>query len=187
MKQYFTGFFTAVCLTASVFLFMGSQNKNLGEIEADMITITSELGTTYLIGGGIVLENQYGKDVFTVGISDDGGGFLSTYNTDGKETSYLGTGEGGVGLLTTNNAGGKQTSYLGTGEGGGGHLSTYNADGKETSYLGTTDDGSGLLMIENMDGELIAGFGASPDNGKDGEAVLFDRYGDVGWTASGKQ
>jgi antitoxin component YwqK of YwqJK toxin-antitoxin module len=29
MKQYFTGFFTAVCLTASVFIFMGSQNKNL--------------------------------------------------------------------------------------------------------------------------------------------------------------
>ena len=141
MKQYFTGFFTAVCLTASVFIFMGSQNKNLGDIEADSISLTSELGTTYLIGGGIVLENQYGKDVFTVGISDDGGGFLSTYNTDGKETSYL----------------------------------------------GTTDDGSGLLMIENMDGELIAGFGASLDNGKDGEAVLFDRYGDVGWTASGKQ
>ena len=141
MKQYFTGFFTAVCLTASVFIFMGSQNKNLGEIEADMITITSELGTTYLIGGGIVLENQYGKDVFTVGISDDGGGFLSTYNTDGKETSYL----------------------------------------------GTNKDGSGVLMIHNMDEQFIAGFGASPDNGKDGEAVLFDRYGDVGWTASGKQ
>ena len=29
MKQYFTGFFTAVCLTASVFIFMGSQNTSL--------------------------------------------------------------------------------------------------------------------------------------------------------------
>ena len=141
MRQYFTGFFTAVCLTASVFIFMGSQNKNLGDIEADSISLTSELGTTYLIGGGITFENKDGKDVINIGISDDDSGFLSTYN----------------------------------------------ADGKETSFLGTDIEGSGALMINNMDEQLIAGFGASPDNGKDGEAVLFDRYGDIGWSASGKQ
>ena len=69
----------------------------------------------------------------------------------------------------------------------GGVIETHNADGKQTSYLGTGDDGSGILTIQNMDGELIAGFGASPDNGKDGAAILFDRYGDIGWTASGKK
>ena len=69
----------------------------------------------------------------------------------------------------------------------GGTLTTFNADGKETSYLGTAEDGSGILTIQNMEGELIAGFGSSPDNGKDGAAILFDRYGDVGWTASGKK
>ena len=147
MKQYFTGFFTAVCLTASVFIFMGSQNKNLGDIVVNSISVQN----------------------------------------DGKEVVWLGTGKGGIGFLETYNADGKQTSYLGTGEGGGGHLSTYNADGKETSYLGTNKDGSGVLMIHNMDEQFIAGFGASPDNGKDGEAIIFDRYGDVGWSASGKQ
>ena len=39
MKQYFTGFFTAVCLTASLFLFMGSQDKNLGDIEVESILL----------------------------------------------------------------------------------------------------------------------------------------------------
>ena len=46
MKQYFTGFLTAVCLTASVFIFMGSQNKNLGDIEADSIVLKGEYGHT---------------------------------------------------------------------------------------------------------------------------------------------
>ena len=32
MKQYFTGFFTAFCLTASAFLFLGAQNNDLGDV-----------------------------------------------------------------------------------------------------------------------------------------------------------
>jgi len=45
MKQYFTGFFTAVCLTVSFFLFMGSKQKtlkdfnNMGHIKVTGITI----------------------------------------------------------------------------------------------------------------------------------------------------
>ena len=35
MKQYFTGFFTAACLTASVFMFIGAESKNLGDIEVN--------------------------------------------------------------------------------------------------------------------------------------------------------
>ena len=59
MKQYFTGFFTAVCLTASVFIFMGSKNKNLGDIKVSSISI---------------VPGKYG------------GGFIKTYNEDGKQT-----------------------------------------------------------------------------------------------------
>ena len=139
MKQYFTGFFTAVCLTASVFLFMGSQIKNLGDIDADSIKLTSELGTTYLLAGGIILENKDGNHVLTVAIGDGGGGHLTTFNADGKKMSYLGTGEGG-----------------------GGHLETFNVHEKMTGYFGTGEN-------------------------NDGVAILFDRYGDGGWTVSGKQ
>ena len=39
MKQYFTGFFTAICLTSSIFIFMGSKNKNLGDITVSSISI----------------------------------------------------------------------------------------------------------------------------------------------------
>ena len=145
--------------TILVFVSIGATDKNLGDITVNSIKVM-----------------------------DDGtGGFIQTHNADGKMTAYLGTGEDGIGFLRTYNADGKQTSYLGTGEEGFGFLRTFNTDGKETSYLGTGEDGSGILTIQNMEGELIAGFGSSPDNGKDGAAILFDRYGDVGWTASGKK
>ena len=112
MKKYTIGLITGALLAVSAMMFIGAQNKNLGDITVNSITV---------------------KD-------DGNGGFIKTLNADGKETAYLGTAEGG-----------------------------------------------GALLIHNMDGELIAGFGASPDNGKDGAAILFDRYGDIGWTASGKK
>ena len=39
MKQYFLGFFTAVCLTSSLFIFIGSSNRNLGDITVSSISI----------------------------------------------------------------------------------------------------------------------------------------------------
>ena len=139
MKQYFTGFFTAVCLTASVFIFMGSQNKNLGDIKVNSIYITGELGTTLISGGVMGIKNKDGNYVNLVEVNDEGGGQLQTFNADGNRTAYVGTGEGGIGFLTTHNEHGVMTGYFGT------------------------------------------------NNKNDGVAALSDRYGDVGWSASGKQ
>ena len=50
MKQYFTGFFTAACLTTSLFLFTGAQKANT---QSEPIIIKSEEGTT-TIGGGFI-------------------------------------------------------------------------------------------------------------------------------------
>jgi len=162
MKQYTTGFITAVCLTASVFMFVGAQNKKLGDIIADSITLVGENGYTVITDG-----------------------LLATYNADRKKTVYLGTGEGGEGFIETSNADGKKTVYLGTGEGDNGHLETYNADGKGTAYLGTGKSGNGFLVTSNNHGVNNGYFGTGKDN--DGIAFLCDRYGDIGWTASGKQ
>ena len=162
MKQYFTGFFTGACLVASAVMFMGASNKNLGHITVDSVTIDSELGSTTIVGFGI-----------------------STYNTDGKPTTFLGVSDNGVGLLTTSNADGKQTVYLGTAVEGVGYLQTYNADGKQTAHLGTGDGGHGYLETNNKHGVKVGYFGTNKYG--DGLAVLMDRYGDIGWTASGKQ
>ena len=96
MKQYFTGFFTAGCLTASAFMFIGAESKNMGDIEVNSIKVVDDNGRiTVNLGTNVI-----------------GGGWLGTYNANGKKTSYLGTGEGGTGILVTYNADGEETIFL---------------------------------------------------------------------------
>ena len=86
MKKYTIGLITGALLAISAMMFMGAQNKNLGDITVNSITVT-----------------------------DDGsGGVIRTYNADGKETAYLGTGEDGGGKLHTYNKHGVMTGGFGT-------------------------------------------------------------------------
>ncbi len=63
MKQYFTGFFTAMALVTSVFLFIGA-TSNKSKIEAKMITVKGKDGSTLIMDGTIVTLN---KDGFVTG------------------------------------------------------------------------------------------------------------------------
>ena len=63
MKQYFTGFFTAIILMISVFLFIGAASNN-SKIEAKMITVKGKDGSTLIMYGTIVTLN---KDGFVTG------------------------------------------------------------------------------------------------------------------------
>ena len=80
MKQYFTGFFTALCLTVSFFLFTGANNTNLGDITVNSLKV----------------------------VDDGSGGYIVTYNSDGKRTSFLGTSEGGAGKIAAYNLTGNE-------------------------------------------------------------------------------
>ena len=142
MKKYTIGLITGALLAVSTMMFMGAQNKNLGDITVNSITV---------------------KD-------DGSGGFLTTQNADGKMTAYLGTAPDGSGWLTVTN---------------GGTIETHNTDGKPTSYLGTAVDGSGFLATNNKHGVRVGYFGSG--NSQDGLIGVFDRYGDIGWTADGKK
>jgi hypothetical protein len=61
MKQYFTGFFTALCLALSFFLFTGANKTNLGDITVNSIKV----------------------------VDDGSGGYIITYNSDGERTSII--------------------------------------------------------------------------------------------------
>ena len=126
MKKYTIGLITGALLAVSAMMFMGAQNKNLGDITVNSITVT-----------------------------DDGsGGVIRTYNADGKETSYLGTGEDGSGQLSTYNADGIKTSYLGTGEDGYGFLKTFNKHGVFVGYFGSNTDGDGIAVLSDRYGDF---------------------------------
>ena len=142
---------------------------------------------TCLVASAVMFMGASSKNlgditVNSITVKDNGaGGFIRTYNPDGKKTVYLGTGEGGIGFLKTFNADGIETAYIGTGEGGdGGMLTTSSANGKKTAYLGDSN-----LQIYNNHGVKVGYFGENTYG--DGIAALFDRYGDTGWSASGKQ
>ena len=121
MQKYFTGFFTAVCLTSSIFIFMGSQNRSLGHIKAETIVVTNELGQTLINGDGMTLVNQYGKIVFASGIATDDSGYLQTFSKDGQEMCAINEGV----------------------------LKTYNKDGANTGYFGTNKDDDGVAILFN--------------------------------------
>ena len=125
MKKYTIGLITGALLAVSAMMFMGAQNKNLGDITVNSITV----------------------------LDDGNGGFITTYNADGKETVYLGNGEGGGGHLTTYNADGKETAYLGTGTEGFGFLKTSNNHGVMTGYFGTNNTNDGVVVLFDRYGD----------------------------------
>ena len=126
MKKYTIGLITGALLAVSAMMFMGAQNKNLGDITVNSITV----------------------------LDDGNGGFITTYNADGKETVFLGTGEGGVGILSTSNADGKKTSYLGTAPGGSGKLQTYNKHEVLVGYFGSNTDADGRAVLYDCYGDI---------------------------------
>ena len=92
---------------------------------------------------------------------------VTVHNDRGEASVWIGLSPTGDGYLQTYNADGKETAYLGTGDGDGGNLATYNKYEKLVGYFGTGDNGENIIQ--------------------DGMAMLFDRYGDLGWSALGKK
>ena len=207
MKQYFTGFFTASCLAACTFLFMGAHYKNTGgkqyfdNIIANSITVVNRDGK----GGTIQILNEDAKTVTMFG-----NGEIVAYNNSGTQTAFLGATKEGNGLLRldqngsvmTYNENGKKTVFIGTNGLGTGALKTFNEEVKETTFIGTIDNGYGKLSVNDHDGKVTAylqdnlkTFNADgimtgyfgTDEDEDGSAVLFDRYGNRGWSISGKK
>jgi len=230
MKKYTIGLITGALLAVSAMMFMGSQNKNLGDIvvtsvvivdengvkhgklgsfensgqlglwdvlTSEMIVIKSEglktyneahektsiLGTDKDGGGRLIIANANVNAI--LGSNKDGGGHLSITNADGELIVSLGNDDSGNGSLVILNADGDMAASLGTKKNGGGQLFTFNADGKMTAFLGTDASGIGYLSTSNADGKETAFLGTNKNN--DGMILLSDRYGDAGWSASGKK
>ena len=71
MKQYISGFITAICLSFSFLMFTASQTQNLGDITVNSIRV----------------------------VDNDNGGFITTYDEEGRITSFIGSVDGGGGKV----------------------------------------------------------------------------------------
>mgnify|MGYP003977177789 FL=1 len=174
----------ALC-TVIIFMFIGAnnQNKNLGDIVVNSITVVDTTGVQVVniesseFGGVIFVNSSNDENDILMGSTGEMGGIILT-STKGMRTgflndgslglyksgnpiAYLGTGDGDGGYLTTTNSKGFQTSYLGTGQGGIGYISTHNSEGKRTSYLGTGIQGFGFLTTHNSEGKSTSYLGTS--------------------------
>ena len=75
MKQYFIGFFTAVCLVTSTFLFIASSNNKFQDLEVRTNTVTnsdSNIKTT-IRGGSITLYNNRNEAKGVFGLNEKSG------------------------------------------------------------------------------------------------------------------
>ena len=170
MKQYFTGFFTAFCLTASAFLFLGAQNNDLGDVIVRSLKVIDDEGNevvtlaSYKLGGFIWVWNSRGAQAVEMSVDGNSGGYFRANDIGGKSQVEVrdGGNDSRGGLIETYNATGAMTSYLGTGKSGIGILRTFNDSGVETGYFGTSKD-------------------------RDGMVILSDQNGQIGWSVNGKQ
>ena len=85
MKQYFTGFFTAMILTISIFLFIGA-STNKKKIEAGMITVKGKDGKTLIMDGTIVTLNKDGFVTGYFGNDKSKNGIITLFNKNRAKT-----------------------------------------------------------------------------------------------------
>jgi len=113
-RSMIIGLLSGVC----IFLMMGQNRSNMGDIKVSSISImdgnheTVFLGSTVNHSGMIHVYNTHSKNIVSLGSSVDHAGLLELNDPDSKNMVFLGTSEFDDGMLTLNNRYGNQIAYL---------------------------------------------------------------------------
>ena len=83
MRQYFTGFFSALCLSASLYLFTEVSHDNSDNNEENQVVLTSEDGKTIIEGGSMRFINKEGKEIVYIGVDKKMAGKIQMQNRSG--------------------------------------------------------------------------------------------------------
>ena len=200
MKQYFTGFITAVVFTSSVFLFIGAKKRTIENLTVQKITIIDQTGkqigeigqkkndsyiwlksrknrkpaimlSTDNNSGNIAVRNSTGKDVVNIGSNKYSGGEINLNKKSGSRSISLESYGQGNGRLLCYNHREKETLFVGTNDINSGQIKTYNSLGVETVFLGTDINDAGLVSVNNNNGKLRAIVGVD-DIGKGSMEII---------------
>ena len=187
MKQYFTGFFTAICLTSSMFLFMGSKKTSHGDIVAESILIKNpKTGLDTYIEAGIITLGKNGKGYVAIGAGDKAG----TFGLLGENGPLVLMGIGATsdeGFICTYNNKNDVAVQLGTFGDKMRGLSIHDENSVTKSFIGIDEKNSGRIILANKNREPAFSAGATYDYGKRGVGYIHlgDQFGDTGWSAVG--
>ena len=139
LKSFLIGVLSICC---SVLFFGAGENITPQDIVATSITIVDKegQGVAYLGsipdvgGGGLMLGNQNGDPVVSLGSNGKRNGELNFFNDIGNQTVFLGTSSDGAGRLTVYNLDSKQNVFIGS-KTGNGFIATTNASGETTGGI----------------------------------------------------
>ena len=90
MKQYFMGFFSALCLLISLYFFVEANHNNVGNDEKDQAVLVSNNGKTIIEGGSMRFFNKEDKEIVYIGVSKKLAGKLQIQNRLGYKIASLG-------------------------------------------------------------------------------------------------
>ena len=106
MKQYFTGFFTALILSVSLYLFFCSPSET-NYITNKPITIEDDRGKIIITSESIRIFNKFKGEVVSLGSSTRNSGSIDIKNDKGYNVASIGAwygdGYSGNGSITVNN------------------------------------------------------------------------------------
>lgn len=186
MKKYFSGFFTAVCLTVSVFLFIGANDIK------DELIIKDENGWTVINGLGLQTYNLDGKATAFIGNNDFSsavGGSIRIFDDaqNIKIGAFVGEEKSGaLAIYCDNNAVGTIISA----NPAGGSVNIYSAtdEAKVRGLFNVTENDDGRIILVNDKNNYNVNIGSlyNDKHKGDGFINLYDRYGDFGWGITGK-
>ena len=188
MRQYFTGFITAVFFTSSVFLFIGAKKRTIDNLTVQRLTIVDsdgdqvgEIGSnrnnSYLWlksnrskkpninlvadsrQSEILMRGASGQDAIILGVNKNMGGNIRVNQNNGARSLVLESDKRGNGQFLCYNHREKETLFVGTSNINSGQIKTYNALGLETVFLGTDDNDAGLVHVNNRSGKARAVLG----------------------------
>ena len=188
MKQYFTGFITAMVFTSSLFLFIGAKKRTIDNLIVQKITIVDgsgdqvgEIGSnknnSYLWlkstrskkpninlvadkrQSEVLLRGASGQDAISLGINKNMGGNIRVNQKNGSRALVLESDKIGNGQFVCYNHREKETLFVGTNDINSGQIKTFNALGVETVFLGTDDNDAGLVGVNNNSGKMRAVLG----------------------------
>ncbi len=108
MKEYFTGFFTAMIFTVSLFLFVGAKKNNEKDLVVNSISVINPSNSqkTRIEGGKITILNKRNK-VKGIFATEERSGYLYLMNHNNRKIfrsgAIYGDGHGGDGFLFLGN------------------------------------------------------------------------------------
>ena len=140
MKRYTIGLITGALLTASAFMFMGAQNKNLGDVVVNSIRVNDSDGNTSAYFGNLASSDSidasaslmfYSNNeiVSVIGVEQDGQPVIGSISNNGRVIIA-------GGRVLTMNAKLEDTAILGTDpETGKGFCNIFNPAFGETAVI----------------------------------------------------